>query len=127
MSELIYKELSYKLVGFVYQIENELGYGHNEKLYGDALEELLKEKKINFQREVYCPIYFKDKLIGKRYIDFVIDNKVIIELKTGTFQFKKVFSQIVQYLKIKDVQLGIIFRFTKEGVQTRRVLNIIRN
>lgn len=124
MAELIYKELSYELVGFAYDIDNSIGYGHQEKVYGDAFANLLSKSNLEYEREKYVPIKIAENLISKRYVDFLIDGKVIIELKTGNFQYKAVFNQMNQYLIALDLKLGLIIRFSKTGVQVKRVLNI---
>jgi GxxExxY protein len=123
-NELIFKELSYKIVGLAFEIDNELGSGLPEKAYSNAFEQLLSREGIAFKKEVYCPIKIIDKVVLKQYIDFIVDNKIVVELKTGALSYKKVFTQVNNYLKEKDLKLGLIIRFTREGVVTKRVLNI---
>jgi len=124
MAELIYKILSYKLVGLAYKIDKELGFGHKERTYSIAFEELLKDAGILYKKEVYFPIKINDKVVEKKFFDFLIDDKIIIEFKTGKVQYKQVFAQLFQYLKLKDLKLGLIIRFRQEGVEVKRVLNI---
>lgn len=123
MTEILYKELSYKLTGLMFEIDNIIGYGHSEKTYGDALEELLKREKINYEREVYFPITIEGKLIKKEFFDFLIDDKVILELKVSDKNYKKVCNQIFLYLKSSGKKLGLVFRFTNSGVRMKRIPN----
>lgn len=125
MKELIYKELSYKIVGLAYQIDNELGFGHNEKVYCDALEKLLIKHKIEYKRELYAPIIIEGEVIKKKYFDFVIDDKIIVEIKVGNYNYKPTCTQLFRYLKQSCLKLGLIIRFTKSGVQVKRIPNII--
>lgn len=121
--ELIYKELSYKICGLAFRIDNEIGYGHQEKVYGDALEELLKIEKIAYKREVYVPIKINEKLLAKKYYDFLIDDKIIVELKIATHKYRDVCRQVFDYLKNSNLNLGIIIRFTRDGVKIKRIPN----
>ncbi|PIU99379.1 GxxExxY protein [Candidatus Wolfebacteria bacterium CG03_land_8_20_14_0_80_36_15] len=123
MAEVIYLELSYKIIGLAFRVFNELGYGMNEKHYQKAFVKELEQEGINFEREKPVIINYKDKTIGKYFLDFVIDNKIIVELKIrpriGYTHIKQVFS----YLRTTGYKLAILIYFTREGVKYRRVLN----
>ncbi|MEK7096380.1 MAG: GxxExxY protein [Patescibacteria group bacterium] len=121
MRELIYPELSYKLVGMAYKIDNEIGFGQNEKIYSDVFESLLKDTKLEYKRELYCPLKLDDKVIAKRYFDFLVEEKIIIEFKSGTQGYRDACTQIFQYLKSSGIKLGLVFRFTKNGVKIKRI------
>ena len=124
MSNLIYKELSYKLIGLAYQIDNEIGFGQDEKIYCDAFEKLLIKNNVNYKRELYAPIKVDNELVAKRYFDFLIDDKIILEIKVGDYSYKKTCSQLFKYLKQSNYQLGLIIRFTKNGISSKRIPNI---
>ena len=122
--ELIYKDLCYKLTGFAYEVDNTIGFGFAEKVYSDAFEELLKNNHIVYRREVYYPLKIGDKTIAQSYFDFLIEDKIVVELKVGGYKFKSVFQQIFQYLKISKLKLGMIIRFTENGVLIKRIPNL---
>lgn len=124
MNKLVYEELSYKIIGLAFVVFNNLGYGLDEKTYSKTLEILFNENKIKYKKEFYAPILLGDKLVSKRYFDFFIENKIILELKVGTNQYREACTQIFHYLKSNDIKLGIIIRFTKTGVKTKRIPNI---
>lgn len=123
MTELIYKDLSYKLTGLAFEVSNKIGYGQNEKVYDDAFEELLKRDKIPYSREVYFPITIEGKVIKKCFFDFIIDDKIIIEFKIATRFYRDACSQIFQYLKTSGKKLGLIYRITADGVRVKRIPN----
>ncbi len=123
MTEILYKDLSYKLTGLIYEIDNTIGYGHTEKTYGDALEQLFKRENIEYEREVYYPVSIDDKVIKKEFFDFLIEDKIIVELKISDKHYKTVCNQIFRYLKSSDKKLGLVFRFTSGGVRTKRIPN----
>jgi len=123
MSKLIYENLTYKINGYAFKIDNELGFGHQEKTYSDALEMLLKKEELHYKRELYAPITFEGQIISRRYFDFLIDDKIVIEVKRGDYNFKQTYSQLLEYLISNRYKLGIIIRFTRSGVRVKRVPN----
>ena len=125
--DILYPELSYKIVGCAFDVFNELGPGFHEKYYQRALAEALKEKRINFAEQVYTPLKYKDSIIGKQYLDFLVENNVIVELKKGNIFSKRHIDQVINYLKTKNLQLAILINFTNNGVVSKRLVNIINS
>ncbi len=123
--ELIYPELSYKLVGLAFKIFNEFGYGMAEKFYQQAFAKSLAEEGFKFQREKLVRLKFLDAPIGKYFLDFVVDEKIVVELKVkpqlGYIHIK----QVTSYLKSAGYHLAILIYFTRDGVKYRRILNAI--
>ncbi len=126
MSEekVIYKELSYKIVGILFEVFNELGYGYKEKYYQKAIALLLKENNILFQEQLLYRIKFRGKNLGNQFLDFLIEGKIILEIKRGNYYSKHNIQQVKQYLKVTNKKLAILANFTDKGVKTMRVLNI---
>lgn len=121
---IIHKDLSYEIIGIAYEAHNELGYGFQEKYYCRAIEALLQEHSLKFREQVYIPIVFKGKKIGSYYLDFLIEDKVILEVKKGDQFYKKDIEQVYAYLKSHNLQLGVIVRFAKNGVKVKRIVNL---
>lgn len=124
MADLIYPELSYKINGIAYKIDNEIGFGMPEKIYSTAFEKLLIKEGLVFRRELYCPVKIDDEIIGRKYLDFLIDGIIVVELKIGNGSYLAACKQIYQYLKISNLKLGIIIRFTNDGVKIKRIVNL---
>lgn len=122
MTVLIYKELSYRIIGIAFEIYNSLGDGLKEKDYARAFEEILKQEKIKYQREVYYPLKIRDKTISKKYFDFLVEGKIVLELKSGNRNYRQACIQLFEYLKVSDIDLGIIIRFTNDGVKYKRII-----
>lgn len=120
---IIYKELSYEIVGIMYDVFNELGYGYQEKYYEKAAEKCFLEKNIKYKRQLPYNILFKGEVIGKFYFDFLVENKIIVELKKGDYFAKRNINQVKEYLKATGLKLAIIVNFTHYGVKTIRILN----
>ena len=120
---LIYPELSYKIVGSGFNVFNELGAGLSEKIYQAALAKEFAHKNIFFEREVYIPLEYQNENVGRYFADFIVDNKVIVELKVVSKLGYAHTKQLLGYLRSSRIKLGILLYFTNEGVKYRRVLN----
>jgi len=106
-------------------VYKELGFGHKEKYYGNAIAEGLKEAGIPFTPQLYSPLLFKGKVIGKYFLDFLIDSTIVLEIKKGdVYSHQKQIEQVFSYLKVNNLKLGILAQFTSEGVKYRRVVNV---
>ncbi|GIW65661.1 MAG: hypothetical protein KatS3mg094_180 [Candidatus Parcubacteria bacterium] len=109
---ILYKELSCKLQDIFFKIRNELGSGHKESIYQNALAKELEKNKINFQREYPVKIYSKEGyFLGLYKPDFVIDNKIIIEVKAKSFLSKQERIIIYDYLKNSEFEVAYIVNF----------------
>lgn len=121
--KIVFPDLSYGIVGSAFEVFNELGWGLSEKDYQKALMKEFERRKIKFKREIYIPLQYKNVNIGRYYADFIIEDKILLEIKVisrlGYIHVKQLFG----YLKSAGVKLGILLYFTKEGVKYRRVLN----
>ena len=116
-------KLTYQIIGFSYDVYNRLGYGHKEKIYQHALEKLLDKNKVGYKKELYCSIKFENTNIGKYYLDFLIENKLVIELKVAQNFYQKHFLQVINYLKANNLKLGLIILITKSGIRIKRIIN----
>jgi len=123
-NDLLYADLSYKIIGALFEVFNKLGPGYLEKYYQRAIATGLKEIGLKFQEQLYAPLIFKGVKIGKCFFDFLVEDKIVLELKTGDRFSKKDIEQIYSYLKIKNLKLGLLVNFTNQGVKFRRIINI---
>ncbi len=122
-TKLIYEETTYNLNGILFKVHNELGRFCNEKQYGDAIESYLKKSNILYEREKILPPTFEDELRGRNKIDFLIENKIILEIKTKRFLSKEDYYQIRRYLNALNKKLGILVNFRQKYIKPRRILN----
>ena len=79
--KLLYKDLSYQTVGILYDVYNELGPGYKEIIYQKALARAFTDAKIKYSEQEHCEIFFREENIGCHYLDFLIENKIILEIK----------------------------------------------
>jgi len=98
-TKLVYPELSYRLSGILFAVHNELGRYANEKQYSDAIETKLKQLAITYEREQILPPSFGKESVGRNRIDFIVDDKIILEIKTKRIIGREEYYQIRRYLK----------------------------
>lgn len=122
-NKLIYPELSYKVTGVLFAVHNELGRFCNEKQYSDAMEGHLNKLKIRYEREKILPESFKYEHKGRNKIDFLIDNKIILEIKAKRLLLKNDYYQLRRYLSALNKKLGLLVNFRDKYIKPRRVLN----
>lgn len=122
--DLIYPELSYKIVGLLFEVGKEVGFGHKEHFYQKALSRAFSDVGISFEEQLPVRVNYKGKPAGIYYFDFFVDGKVVLEIKSRNYFSKKDIEQVFQYLKAKNLKLGIIAHFTKDGVRFKRIVNL---
>lgn len=122
--KVLYPELSYKIIGVIFEVYNKLGYGYREKNYYKAIEEFFLRDDIKFQRQLLVDLKLDDKKIGRYYLDYLIEDSIILEVKVGNFFSKQNIEQVYSYLKSKNLKLGLLVNFTDKGIKHKRILNI---
>lgn len=122
-ANLVYPRLSYRIVGILYDIYDELRFGYREKNYQEDFAQGLRDQKIKYRREKYIPIKYKNKRIGSYFVDFVIEEKIAVELKAAPIIYPKDIKQVLSYLKANNLRLGIIALFSKKGLTFKRIVN----
>ena len=121
--ELIFKELSYEIVGICMEIHNELGRYKNEKQYCDRFEQKLKEQSKKYEREKYLPPSFKGEKPKRNRIDFIVNHEIIIDFKTKELITKEDYFQMQRYLTTFNKKLGLIINFRPKYLKQKRVIN----
>ncbi|MEP7265711.1 MAG: GxxExxY protein [Bacteroidota bacterium] len=101
-----------------------MGFGHLEKYYQRAFAVALKNKKIAFKEQAPYDLIFQETVIGKQYFDFLIEDKLVVELKKDNKFSKKHIDQVNSYLRVSGLQLAILINFSSNGVIYKRILNI---
>lgn len=123
MADLIYPELSYTIVGILFKVHTELGGKYQEKYYQRAVEVALNEANISFKKELEVELEFNSAKIGKYFLDFLIEGKIILELKATPRFNRQDFRQVSAYLKAKGLKLGILANFRGPKLVYKRILN----
>lgn len=121
--KIIYQELAYKINGVLFFVHNELGRFCNEKQYGDAIERKLKDLDIKYERELILPSSFCGEVRGRNKVDFLIDDKVVLEIKAKNFVGREEYYQVRRYLDAIGKKLGLLVNFRNRNLIIKRILN----
>ena len=123
MTDLLYKDESYKIIGRCMEVHNNLGKGFLEIVYKDALEYEFYKFGIPFEREKKYEVHYKDLILPHNFFaDFVVYNKVILEIKSMNGIADEHIAQTINYLKVSDNKLGIIVNFGHLSLQYKRIV-----
>jgi GxxExxY protein len=122
-SRIVLKDESYKLMGLLFEIHKKLGPIYKEKNYQDAIEEILKREKIPYEREKKIILKFENLKVSDFFADFVIDNKILLEVKAKRFITKDDIRQASRYIKSMNLPLAIIANFKRKKLEYKRVIN----
>lgn len=121
-SGLLYEELSYKVRGAAFNVYNSLGSGHKETVYQNALMEEFSRLGIPYEKEKSIGVRFNDKKVGSCQPDFVVDNKIIVEIRALPFIGKVEKQQVNYYLKNTEHKLALIINFGSSPIQIERII-----
>lgn len=121
--ELLYKELSYQVQGAAIAVRKNYGPGHKESLYQRAYAEELQHREIEFEKEKNIAIYSpRGGKIGSYRPDFVIDDKIVVEVKALDVLPKKMLDQTFDYLRNSKYELGYLINFASPKLFVKRII-----
>ena len=121
-TNIIYRDLSYQIMGAIFEVHKELGPGFLESIYEKALIEELPSRGMKVQTQKFIDLIYKNKKIGTHRLDSVIEDKVVVELKAVESFSIHHKAQLTSYLKASGYKLGILVNFSKAKVEYRRVV-----
>src|SRR3989338_8708103 len=119
---LIYPELSFKITGILFSVQNELGRSCNEKQYGDAVETKFKELGIQYEREKILPPSFAGEK-ERNKIDFLVEDKILLEFKCKRMITREDYYQTKRYLTAMNKRLALLVNFRDIHLKPKRILN----
>ena|SRR5260221_13929149 len=123
MGELIYKEETFKIVGCCLEIHRELGKGHDEVIYKDALQFEFSQTRIGFEREKEYKITCKSVALPHKYrADFVVMDKILFEGKAVEALTDAHIKQVLNYLAASKLKLGLLVNFGADSLEWKRVV-----
>ena len=123
MGNIIHKELSFSINGILFDVHNAVGRFASEKQVCDLIEDRLKNKSIPYLREFSLDSIHEGERPGRHRVDFLIDNKIVLEIKYRKYLTREDYEQLLRYLHTLNLALGILVNFRDERLHPRRVLN----
>lgn len=119
---LLYADLTYKVRGAAFSVYNELGFGHKENVYQKALSKEFDNLLIPFKREVDLKVKYKGEVVGNYRPDFVVGDKVVLEIKATELMPKVFETQLLNYLKTTGFALGLLVNFGAAKLFIKRLI-----
>ena len=122
MTDLVEKELSYTIIGALFNVYNHLGGGYQEKYYQKAVAQELRNHNLQFVEQVAIPLSYKGEPIGRHFLDFLVNDRIVLEIKAAGQFYPRDVKQVLAYLKATQKPLAILSNFSRFGLQLKRVL-----
>lgn len=115
-------ELTKSIIGCAYEVSNTLGSGFLEKVYENSMLIELRSKGIQVTQQVPFKITYKGAIVGDYYADLIVENKVLLEIKSVRAIDKAHIAQCINYLSAANLNLALLLNFAKSRVEIRRII-----
>jgi GxxExxY protein len=120
---MLYEDLTKRVIGCAMRVHSELKSGFQERIYQTALEIGLLFNNILFVAEREMDIFYRNQIIGKRRVDFLIENKIIIEIKAVSKLEDIHLAQALNYLECMNLPVGLLINFGAKNLEFKRLHN----
>ncbi len=122
--QLKYKDITQKIIGASFEVHRFLGNGFQEVIYQRALAWELSQARLAYAREIEQEIFYKElpESIGTRRADFVVEGKILVELKAIILLEDVHFAQILNYLKAYRLEVGLLINFGSKSLTFKRLV-----
>ncbi len=120
--EILYPDISYKIIGAAMEVHRSLGNGFLEKVYENALMVMFNEIPLMATQQTPIKVVFRNEIIGNYIADILIEDKIILELKTVDNITNIHRAQALNYLKATGLKLGIIINFKNQSLEYERLV-----
>jgi GxxExxY protein len=121
--EFKYSDLTGKIIGCSMEVHKFLGNGFQEVIYQRALAIGFELQRVRFHREFEMPLQYKDRPIGSRRVDFLVEDKISVELKAVLALEDAHYAQAINYLEAYDLEIGLLINFGARSLQFKRLIH----
>jgi len=121
MDNYKHSELTEKIIKAFYKVYNTLGYGFLEKVYENAIYIELEAIGFNIKKQEPIKVYYEGKEVGVYFADLIVNNTIIIELKATEYLIEENESQLINYLKATEMEVGLLLNFGKKPEVKRKI------
>jgi GxxExxY protein len=118
-----YSAITGKIIGSAMEVHKHLGNGFQEVIYQRALEEELNMQKISFAREFGMNVFYKEKIVGTRRVDFLVEDVISVEIKAVIKLDDAHLQQGINYLEVYNLEIGMLINFGAKSLEYRRLIN----
>jgi GxxExxY protein len=121
MTDLLYKEEVYEIIGLCMEVHKYLGPGFSEIVYKDALEVEFKNAGFSYNREKEYAVNYKGIVLPNKFVpDFVVEDMIVLEIKGIKTLRDEYYTQIINYLKVSGLKLGLLINFGEQRLNFKR-------
>ncbi len=110
------------MIGAAMEVHSEVGPGYNEEVYQKALEIELRNRKIEFEPQKSIEVKFKGETVGLKILDFLVEHKVVVEIKALSRLDSDHEAQVISYLKATGKEVGLLINFGAKRLEHKRIL-----
>jgi len=123
MADFIHSDITKRIIKSFYSVYNKLGFGFLEKVYENAMMIELMSDGLYCEKQKPIKVYYKEKIVGDYYVDILVENKIIIELKASEGIVEEHELQLINYLKATDLEIGLLLNFGKHAQFKRKIFS----
>ena len=120
---MLHEDLTKRVIGAAMRVHSELKSGFQEKIYQTALEIELHFNNIPFVAEREMDIFYRNQVIGKRRVDFLVENKIVVEIKAVSKLEDIHLAQALNYLECMNLSVGLLINFGTQSLEFKRLHN----
>ncbi|HUC82239.1 MAG TPA: GxxExxY protein [Flavisolibacter sp.] len=121
--DLKYSDITQKIIGCAMLVHRKMKAGYSELIYSRCLAIEFDKINLSYKRELELPIYYDETIVGKRRVDFMVDDKIVVELKAISELTDKELNQALNYLENHRKEVGLLLNFGAKSLQFKRVIN----
>lgn len=121
---MVYDEITRRIIGCAMKVHSTLGNGFQEVIYQRALAIEMERQGLGFEREIEMAIFYNEIEIGKRRVDFFVENKIMVELKAIIKLENVHLAQAMNYCQVYNLPLGLLINFGSSSLEYKRVYNV---
>ena len=115
-----HEDITHKLIGCAYEVYNKLGFGFLESVYKKAMVIELNKSNIQVEVEKALKVYYENQVVGDFYVDLLVENEIVVELKSVENLNRAHEVQLVNYLNALNKEIGLLINFGPSGVEVKR-------
>lgn len=120
-----YEQLTKKIIGCAFKVYNTLGFGYLESVYQKSMLIELHKRALSATAKKPVTVYYDEQIVGDFLADIMVDDVVLVELKSVTTLHKKHEVQLVNYLTATKMDVGLLINFGEDGVQVKRKVRLL--
>jgi GxxExxY protein len=119
--ELLHKETTDRIINAFYNVYNTLGYGFLERVYENAMLIELLDRGLTVEQQLPLKVLYRDHVVGSFFADLVVDHKVVVELKAMETIQQSHLTQLQNYLRATQIEVGLLLNFGRKPEVKRRI------